>query len=264
MSSKIEVSRELLSHATALLSSVHSDVAHQLTALLAAPVIETVNGHHPSCQAVDDYRPGECSHGCAPVVERQPAALPNKMVPSGYDSEGSNGLRQGWNDFHDAMSKLGPLYTAPPELAELQAKEPDPTSWPSLKSAYDEAQATIARLTAENERLKGGQGKPFMYGIEQPDGKPHYSEMCVSGEASDLESEVESMNEDGDGGYRVVALYTSQPAPVAVLITLQQVLKAYSYAESHPHKYLRGTTNWCAAVAHELNACLDKVKEMNQ
>lgn len=36
-------------------------------------------------------------------------------------------------------------------------------------------------------------------------------------------------------------------------ITLEQVLKAYEYADSHPHKYLRGTTNWCAAVAHALN-----------
>lgn len=60
-------------------------------------------------------------------------------------------------------------------------------------------------------------------------------------------------------------LYTSPPAPVAAPhVTLQQVLKAYDYAESHPHKYLRGTTNWCAAVAHELNACLAKVKELNQ
>ena len=37
------------------------------------------------------------------------------------------------------------------------------------------------------------------------------------------------------------------------MITLEQVLKAYEYANSHPHKYLRGTTNWCAAVAHSLN-----------
>ncbi|MDH0335136.1 hypothetical protein [Metapseudomonas otitidis] len=36
-------------------------------------------------------------------------------------------------------------------------------------------------------------------------------------------------------------------------ITLHQVLMAYDYAEGHPHKYLRGTTNWCAAVAHSLN-----------
>lgn len=37
-------------------------------------------------------------------------------------------------------------------------------------------------------------------------------------------------------------------------VTLEQVIKAYDYANSHPHKYLRGTTNWCAAVAHSLNA----------
>ena len=37
------------------------------------------------------------------------------------------------------------------------------------------------------------------------------------------------------------------------MITLEQVLKAYEYADSHPHKYLRGTTNWCAAVAWHLN-----------
>jgi len=50
--------------------------------------------------------------------------------------------------------------------------------------------------------------KPFMYGIMQPDGAPHYSELCVSGEASDLESEVESMNEGEGAGYKVVGLYT--------------------------------------------------------
>lgn len=37
------------------------------------------------------------------------------------------------------------------------------------------------------------------------------------------------------------------------MITLEQVLKAYEYANDHPHKYLRGTSNWCAAVAHSLN-----------
>ena len=36
-------------------------------------------------------------------------------------------------------------------------------------------------------------------------------------------------------------------------ITMEQVLRAYDYAGSHPHQYLRGTTNWCAAVAHSLN-----------
>lgn len=36
-------------------------------------------------------------------------------------------------------------------------------------------------------------------------------------------------------------------------VTLQQVLIAYGYATDHPDKYLRGTTNWCAAFAHSLN-----------
>jgi len=44
---------------------------NELRALLDAP-LETVNGHHPACRAVDDYKPGECSHSCAPAVERQP------------------------------------------------------------------------------------------------------------------------------------------------------------------------------------------------
>lgn len=52
---------------------------------------------------------------------------------------------------------------------------------------------------------------------------------------------------------KIARLEAVQPAPVAV-ITYQQVFKAYEYAESHPHKYLRGTTNWCAAVAYALNA----------
>lgn len=55
-------------------------------------------------------------------------------------------------------------------------------------------------------------------------------------------------NEDGS--------YTINSMPAAQHqggVTLEQVLNAYDYANSHPHKYLRGTTNWCAAVAHALN-----------
>lgn len=36
-------------------------------------------------------------------------------------------------------------------------------------------------------------------------------------------------------------------------ITMADVMRAWEYAEDHPHKYLRGTTNWCAAVAYSLN-----------
>lgn len=46
-------------------------------------------------------------------------------------------------------------------------------------------------------------------------------------------------------------------------ITLEQVLKAYDYATSHPHGYLRGTTNWCAAVAFSLNKQLSDKEKAN-
>jgi hypothetical protein len=49
--------------------------------------------------------------------------------------------------------------------------------------------------------------EPFMYGIIGPDGKPHFSELCVSGNAGDLVEEVEYLNTDEGGGYREVALY---------------------------------------------------------
>ncbi len=49
------------------------------------------------------------------------------------------------------------------------------------------------------------------------------------------------------------------------MITLEEVLKAYEYAESHPHRYLRGTTNWCAAVAWYLNKSVeDEIKTLKQ
>jgi hypothetical protein len=33
---------------------------------------------------------------------------------------------------------------------------------------------------------------------------------------------------------------------------MAMVLIAYDYANDHPHKYLKGTTNWCEAVAFSL------------
>jgi uncharacterized coiled-coil protein SlyX len=65
--------------------------------------------------------------------------------------------------------------------------------------------------------------QPFFYGVMQPDGKPHYSELCVSGEASDLESEAESMSEEGNGEYRVVALYTAPPELSELQATIERL-----------------------------------------
>lgn len=91
----------------------------------------------------------------APVVERQPVEpeawrcedyMVDKSSTTHDPKTAARWIAKGW--------AVEPLYTDPPELAGLQAKEPDPTSWPSLKSAYDESQATIAQQAAEIERLK--------------------------------------------------------------------------------------------------------------
>lgn len=59
--------------------------------------------------------------------------------------------------------------------------------------------------------------KPFMYGIADPDGEPHFDEECVGSDAGMLQDEVDCLNDEACGGdgprgvesdeYRVVALY---------------------------------------------------------
>lgn len=95
-------------------------------------------------------------------------------------------------------SELLRIQAAPPELAELQA--------------------TIARLTAQNERLKGGQGEAVFY-IGEP----------LRNSAS------------------------STPAPVAVVLPELQDENNDSQGNDPLCWYPQG---W--------NACLDKVKELNQ
>lgn len=51
------------------------------------------------------------------------------------------------------------------------------------------------------------------------------------------------------------AMIAAAPASLqaAQTVTMANVMRAYEYACEHPHKYLRGTSNWCAAVAWKLN-----------
>jgi hypothetical protein len=130
MSSKIEIERTLLSHAVTLLSSIHSDVSHQLTALLAAP-----------------------------VVERQPVAITKqKYLAIGTGCIKKDGVTVELLTDLPARTKL---YTAPPELAELQATIARLETQVNNAINLDfERRETIAQLTAEIERLKGGQGEP--------------------------------------------------------------------------------------------------------
>lgn len=50
-----------------------------------------------------------------------------------------------------------------------------------------------------------------------------------------------------------VPLYTAPPSAAPGVITMTAVMKAYEYAAQHPERYLCGTSNWCAAMAHSLN-----------
>lgn len=62
-------------------------------------------------------------------------------------------------------------------------------------------------------------GKPFMYGIADPDGNAYIDEFCVSEDLGLVEDAVNELNYDREEGdelnYSVVALYRhAQPAPV--------------------------------------------------
>lgn len=116
-------------------------------------------------------------------------------------------------------------------------------------------ESELDRLRAENERLLAG----FYQQVTDADIKKISDYMgdrkmptgaFLRQDAYDLANMTTHMCREVQALRNKLAAQ-HQGEPVAV--TLQQVLAAYEYAESHPHKYLRGTTNWCAAVAHKLN-----------
>jgi hypothetical protein len=91
----------------------------------------------------------------APVVERQPVY----QVAARLDSTKSAWIDVDKETFDDYAGRGNAwitrvLHTAPPELAELQALNEDAMAVnKTLNQQMDALQATIAKLTAENERL---------------------------------------------------------------------------------------------------------------
>ncbi|MFY1875597.1 hypothetical protein ACOTF3_04240 [Achromobacter xylosoxidans] len=118
-----------------------------------------------------------------------------------------NGLaldtRQARNVMSFLMNEHGPD-AAPQASAEAFAK---------LQSAYIGACDQIERLLAEKQASAENApvtGEAFMYGIMGPDGKAHFEEFCVSGDRTELQTEVvDHLNRDNpeDGAYSVVALF---------------------------------------------------------
>ena len=177
----------------------------------------------------------------APVVERQPVAYEYYSKP----------LRT-WRPLETEADKARAesmgcdvREIAPPELAELQA--------------------TIAGLTEENERLKGGQGEPVAVVVSS-------SWNSETGSSCVIQAITPTVLDSG------TKLYTSQPAPVSVpegwkLVpivpteTMLNVLHGRVLISVNWRKKEANILNdkaWWKAVVESAPACLDKVKELNQ
>jgi hypothetical protein len=173
----------------------------------------------------------------APAGDRQPLVLPNKMTPSGYDSEGSIGLRQGWNDFHDAMGKLGPLYTTPPELAALQS------TIAQLEAEAMYAAAGYQAARARIEELESGRGEPVAIVVSKYGDPEAFGarEILIKADLSLIPYDT--------------PLYTSPPAPVAVVLPERRTPEHY-----HARIGMCGAADM---LAEEWNACLDATAALN-
>ncbi|WP_242409088.1 hypothetical protein [Achromobacter xylosoxidans] len=103
------------------------------------------------------------------------------------------------------MRALEAIENAPPQASAA--------AFAKLQSAYVGACDQIAELLAEKQASTENApvtGEAFMYGIMGPDGKAHFEEFCVSGNRSELQTEVvDHLNRDNpeDGAYSVVALF---------------------------------------------------------
>jgi len=215
------VSRELLADLVKLASrSVRSawggGVCEEARSLLDAPAVERQESGYVLAKQTAVAVPGQERKelgytlfdgiGIFRSREEVHAAIAELGLPIGWVSMTVDQLLPGYLMTNDEVSEVAALQST---IAQIEDK---------LNKAIDldfQRRETIARLEARVRELESGVGKPFMYGIMRPDGTPHYGELCVSGEASDLEGEAESWTEDGDGQYRVVPLFTAPTAPVA-------------------------------------------------
>lgn len=175
-----------------------------------------------------------CNGIAAPVVERQPVA---------WYSPHWNGKSANWVFGPELGEQVFPefwkaLYTAPPELAELQATIARLTAENERIECMKENYRIDAKVYRdENERLKGGQGEAVDE-IERLKGEPVAWRYAGCVYSNQPHSEAEP-------------LYTSQPAPVSVVLPERRVIDD-------------GDSDADQNSDHGWNACLDKVKELNQ
>lgn len=172
----------------------------------AAPAVEAVAGHHPSCRAVDDYKPGDCSHGCAPMVERKTAKCGQCGSPS-TDICNQNGC--GFLESGNGEPEVAALQST---IAQLQAENSRVNdAWHDMKRELDLAKARV-------QELESGRGEPVMK-LE--------AERLWGGDGEYAVSFVKSgwLDECRKTGGEFL-LYTAPPAPVAVTLSDDQILDA--------------------------------------
>jgi hypothetical protein len=234
MSSKIEVSRELAEEILKILVLDDWKQAVPLAAILAAP-----------------------------VVERQPVA-PAFTMPSNENSYGFGyvdgtciqslrGYRDHLEEIVDSIPE-GPLFTAPPELAELQSTIARLESKLNRAISLDfERREEIAQQAAEIERLKGGQGEPVTHTMKTVmQAYENAQALHLSGTSNFCAVMANHLNKQA-----------SQPAPVSVVLpTLED------FADSVENIWGFGPSQLFFLDGEDLKRiwleCLDKLKELNQ
>lgn len=197
-----------------------------------------------------------------PVVERQPVADenawrldPSKRCPN-CDGHGT------YLDGATCGTCKGS--GRPPELAELQATIDNLTTELKVtKQALGSLKGERDDLLSENERLKGGQGEAV--------GWVQFGEVD-DGEITDYDWEpnrkvLEALNIADNGNGTIHGLWlgpvTSQPAPVSVVLTDDEILEAMRPAMIDADGgYVFDTAKGDVIAAGR--ALLDKVKELNQ
>jgi hypothetical protein len=208
----------------------------------------------------------------APVVERQPRAW-ECLALKGVNGEHGRYSRVATSpremlDFVTHYDGIGAavtvieLFTAPPELAELQATIARLTTEnESVKLNLDKTDKRYLAAVAEIERLKGGQGEPVAYVLHKNGEVDWDQEVVISNTGGD----------EPDERFEWRPVYTSQPAPVSVdLSALREYhakaisnLKSYADDDGLRDSDIKHYTKR-AAFHEEMVALIDKVKDLNQ
>jgi len=122
------------------------------------------------------------------------------------------------------------------------------------------------------------EAKPFMHAIMEPGGTPYLDEFCVAGNAEDLHSTLNGLNDSPDAGYLIVPVYTSsQPStaqgdeslPLSKMDTFESAANSigFSIEKSKSGEYEDNQTAgaleiWNRAFAVAKKASSKKIQEL--